>query len=102
MALPGAKISDIKTVYSHVHALGQCRHMTQKCGWKTVVDGDTAGAAKRVRHDKDLTIAALAPELAAKLYQLEILMRNVEDAQHNTTRFMILSRERKNTTLRRA
>lgn len=93
MVLPGVKLADIETVYSHVHALGQCRNIIRKHGWKAEVGGDTAGSAKLVSERGDRKIAALAPELAADIYGLETLERNVEDADHNTTRFVILSRD---------
>ncbi len=95
MVLPGVKIEDIKTVYSHVHALGQCRNIIRENGWKAEVGGDTAGSAKLVSERGDRTIAALAPALAAEIYGLETLAQNVEDAEHNTTRFVILSNEQK-------
>ena len=95
MVLPGVKIEEIKTVYSHVHALGQCRNIIRQHGWKAEVGGDTAGSAKLVSERDDRNIAALAPALAADIYGLETLATNVEDAEHNTTRFVILSNEEK-------
>ncbi len=92
MVLPGVKLDEIKTVYSHVHGLGQCRNIISENGWKAVVGGDTAGSAKLVSEQGDRTIAALAPALAAEIYGLETLASNVEDADHNTTRFVILSK----------
>lgn len=93
MAVPGATLDDIDTVYSHVHAIGQCRDIVAKHGWQVVVAGDTAGSARMVAEMGDKSKASFAPELAAELYGVEILQRNVEDAAHNTTRFVILSRE---------
>jgi prephenate dehydratase len=93
MALPGVKISEIDTIYSHVHALGQCRRIIREHGWKPVVGGDTAGSARFVAEERHRNFAALAPRLAAELYGLEILAENVEDASHNTTRFVILSKQ---------
>lgn len=93
MVMPGVKLDEIKTVYSHIHALGQCRDIIRSNDWKGVIALDTAGAAKMVEKMQDRTAAALAPVLAADLYNLEILQSNVEDAEHNTTRFVILSRE---------
>ena len=93
MVVPGVKIEDVKTVYSHVHALGQCRNIIRKHGWKAVVAGDTAGSAMLVSERGERDIAALAPPLAADIYGLEILAKNVEDAEHNTTRFVILSKQ---------
>ena len=92
MALPGVKCSEIKTVHSHIHALGQCRKYIRKNSWKPVVAGDTAGAAKLVSEVKDHTMAALAPCLASSLYGLDILEKNVEDAENNITRFVVLSK----------
>ncbi|MCB1386623.1 MAG: prephenate dehydratase [Nitratireductor sp.] len=93
MALPGVKISEIRTVYSHVHALGQCRKIIRKHRWKAEVGGDTAGSAKLVSERGDRTIAALAPALAATIYGLDTLAKDVEDEAHNTTRFLILSKK---------
>ena len=93
MALPGTRFEDIKTVHSHIHALGQCRNIVRDRGWRPMVAGDTAGAARLVADTGDKTMAALSPRLAAKLYGLEILAENVEDSDTNVTRFVILARE---------
>jgi prephenate dehydratase len=93
MAPKGASLKTIKTVESHVHALGQCRNIIRKLGIKAVVAADTAGAAHEVAEAGDITRAALATTLAAKIYRLQILKKNVADAKHNTTRFIILSRK---------
>jgi prephenate dehydratase len=93
MALPGIKLTEIDTVYSHIHALGQCRKIIREHGWKPMIGGDTAGSAKLIAERGEKNLAALAPRLAAELYGLDILASNVEDADHNTTRFVILSRD---------
>src|SRR5690606_34649370 len=85
---------EIKTVHSHIHALGQCRKVIRKHRWKTAVAGDTAGAARVVRDEGDRSWAALAPRLASSLYGLDILAENVEDADHNVTRFVVLSKDK--------
>lgn len=98
MVLPGVQKSEIKTVHSHIHALGQCRKIVRSNGWKAVVAGDTAGAAKLVSETGDRSMAALAPRLAADLYGLEILEENVEDSDNNITRFVVLSPNEKHAT----
>ena len=95
MVLPGVTKDEIRTVHSHIHALGQCRKIVRANGWKPVVAGDTAGAAKLVAEKGDRSMAALAPRLAADLYQLEIIAENVEDTENNVTRFVVLSRDAK-------
>ena len=93
MANPGARLEDIRTVASMPIALGQCRRALRKLGVATEAAGDTAGAAKALAEHPDPTRAAIAPALAAQIYGLDILMRDVEDEAHNTTRFLIMSPE---------
>ena len=93
MALPGTGLADVRVVRSHVHALGQCRAVIRDHGWRGEVAGDTAGAAREVRDAGDRHVAALAPLLAAELYGLDVLMEDVHDADHNTTRFVVLGRD---------
>lgn len=93
VAVPGAKLEDIKTVESHVHALGQCRRIIRKFGLKPIVAGDTAGAARIIAERGDKTCAAISSRLAAKIYGLDILAEDIEDEAHNTTRFVVLARE---------
>jgi prephenate dehydratase len=93
MVLPGTPRSAIRTVHSHIHALGQCRKYIRSNGWKGVVASDTAGAARLIADMKDPSQAALAPRLAASLYGLDIIEEDVEDAEGNVTRFVVLSRE---------
>src|SRR4051795_5314532 len=93
LAPRGAGLGDIKTVESHVHALGQCRRVIRKLGIKPVVAADTAGSARIVAERGDNTAAAIASRLAADIYGLDILAEDVEDETHNTTRFVVLARE---------
>jgi prephenate dehydratase len=95
MAPKGATLKTIKTVESHVHALGQCRNIIRSLRVKAVVAADTAGAAREVAEAGDVTRAALATRLAARIYRLKILKTDVADAAHNTTRFVVLARKPK-------
>ena len=90
----GTMISDIKSVHSHVHALGQCRKVIRELKITPVVAVDTAGAARELSEVPDMSRAAIATTLAAEIYGLEILRNNIEDETHNTTRFVILSPQR--------
>ena len=83
----------IKNVMSHRHALGQCRNIISELNLKQVVGADTAGSAKIISENSDVSTAVLASELAAEIYNLKIIRRNVEDENHNTTRFIILASE---------
>lgn len=96
MALKGVKLAEITDVYSHIVGLPQCRKFIQKHGLKTHVAADTAGSARMVAEWQDRTKAAIAPKIAADIYGLEILARNIEDAAHNTTRFVVFSRDAAN------
>ena len=94
LSIPGATIEGLRTVHSHVHALGQCRKIMRAHGLKPVVAGDTAGSAREVSEWKDPTRASLATKLAGEIYGLNVLAENVEDETHNTTRFVVLSKSR--------
>jgi len=93
MGLPGAKLADIKGAHSHIMGLGQCRNFLRTRGIVAKTSSDTAGAAREVRDLGDPTQAAIAPRLAAEVYGLDILAENIEDHAHNTTRFVIMSRD---------
>ncbi len=94
LGLPEAKLSDLKSVYSHVHALGQCRKVIKAHKLTAVVAADTAGAARELSEIKDKSRAAIATKLAGEIYGLKILAKDIEDEEHNTTRFVILSKKR--------
>ncbi|HXL68080.1 MAG TPA: prephenate dehydratase [Xanthobacteraceae bacterium] len=93
LGVKGAKVSDLKTVQSHIMALGQCRKLIKKLGLKPVVGADTAGAARLIAEAGDKAHAAIASKLAADIYGLDVLAADIEDEKHNTTRFLVLSRE---------
>lgn len=92
MALPGAT-GPFAAAYSHPQALGQSRHYLRERGIVPMAYADTAGAAALVREAGDPASCAIAPALAAKLYGLDVIEQNVEDAADNTTRFVVLARE---------
>lgn len=94
MALKGAKLSDITDVYSHIVGLPQCRKFIKQHNLKTHVAADTAGSARMVSEWQDPTKAAIAPKIAAEIYGLNILAENIEDAAHNTTRFIVFSKDK--------
>jgi prephenate dehydratase len=93
LGVRGATLDDIKTVHSHVHALGQCRRVIREHAFAPVISGDTAGAAREVMEAGDRTQGAISPPWAAEIYGLEVLLDDIEDEDHNTTRFVILSRD---------
>lgn len=91
LGVKGSKIGDLKHVHSHIHAIPQCRKIIKDLGLQSHVHADTAGAASKVARDNDKSQGAIASPLAAETYDLEILRKDVQDADHNTTRFLILS-----------
>ena len=94
MATKDASLKTIKTVQSHVMALGQCRQVIRELKLKPIIGADTAGSAREIAEAKDSTRAAIASRLAAEIYGLNILKENVEDASHSTTRFVVLSKKK--------
>ena len=91
MGLPGAQLSDIKSARSHTVLLGQCRGFLRENNILPVTGADTAGSAHDVAEAGDPTQGALASELAAEIYGLEVLARHIEDNKNNTTRFLVMS-----------
>ena len=87
-----ASMNDIKFVRSHAQAIGQCQNLIIKKKFKPIISADTAGSAKDLAEGKDKTIAAIASELSAKIYNLKILERNIEDEKGNVTRFLIMGK----------
>ena len=91
LACKGAQADELTTVRSHVHALSQCRDVIQRLGLNAVVHADTAGAAAEIARLGDPAVAAIASGLAAEIYGLDVIEADVEDATHNTTRFVVLA-----------
>jgi prephenate dehydratase len=93
LGVPGASLATVKKALSHTQALGQCRGTLRKLGIQPVPEADTAGSARLVAQLQDPTLAAIASSLAAEIYGLQILKHDIEDEQHNTTRFVVLASE---------
>ncbi|MCL1977358.1 MAG: prephenate dehydratase [Candidatus Bathyarchaeota archaeon] len=90
---PQTKFEDIKTVYSHPQALGQCRNYLEKHKWEIIPAYDTAGSVKIIKEKQLFNAAAIASEKAADLYNMNITARDIADNPSNYTRFLILSHE---------
>jgi prephenate dehydratase len=95
LGIKGAKIKDLKSVRSHSQAIGQCKKMILQNKLKPIIAADTAGSAKYISEKKDKSESAVASELAAKIYNLDIIKKNVEDETGNITRFFIMGNETK-------
>lgn len=91
LGLSGTQLSDIKHIHSHTHALPQCSDFLKTLDIQTHVHADTAGAAMEIADKGDKTHAAIASTLAAELYDLNIIARDLENYDHNVTRFLVLS-----------
>ncbi len=89
LAPAGATLQTLKRAHSHPVALGQVRNILKRMNLQPVIQADTAGAAEIIAGRGGVEDAAIASELAAEIYGLNILQRNVEDAAHNTTRFYV-------------
>ncbi|MDA9253495.1 prephenate dehydratase [Amylibacter sp.] len=91
LGLQGSKLSDIKSAMSHTVLLGQCRNYLKEHNIESITGVDTAGSAEIVSKNQNLNQAALASELAGKIYGLDVLARHIEDESNNTTRFLVMS-----------
>lgn len=92
LGIPGTSIEQITDVHSHVHAIPQCKIIIEKLGLTSHVVADTAKGASDIKKWNDPSQAAIGSELAAEIYGLDVLARDIQDAAHNTTRFLIFSR----------
>ena len=100
LGVKGSKIQDIKTVRSHSQAIGQCSKIILENKLKPIISADTAGSAKFIAKKKDKSESAIASDLAAKIYNLEILKSSVEDEFGNVTRFFIMGKDSKHPELK--
>ena len=94
LAPKGASLATLKRAHSHPVALGQVLRLLKDMSLTPVIEADTAGAAALIAERGGVEDAAIASELAAEIYGLEVLKRNVEDEAHNTTRFYVMARDR--------
>lgn len=94
MGRPGDKLEDVREAMSHTVLLGQCRDFLGRHNIRPITGADTAGSARQVSEATKPGLAALASELAAEIYGLEILARDVHDNKHNATRFLVMSRQK--------
>ena len=92
LAPRGATLDDLVEVHSHAQGLAQCRERLRALGLQPVIHPDTAGAAKDIAALNDKKVGAIASALAGEIYDLDVLVASAEDAEHNTTRFLIMSR----------
>ena len=92
LGVKGAKLADVREAHGHVVILPQCAGFLKDHGIKGRVSSDNARAAREVAEAGDKTRAALASELAAEIYGLDVLARHIEDHKNNTTRFLVMSR----------
>ena len=93
LGIKGTTLTELVHVHSHVHALNQCRNFIQKHNINPVVHVDTAAAARDIAERGDKSHGAIATKLAGDIYGLECLQANIEDADHNTTRFLLMASE---------
>lgn len=93
LGVPGSRLADIQTATSHTVLLGQCREFLRENSIRPIVGTDTAGSAQIIAETGLPEMAALASELAGEIYGLDVLARHIEDNDHNTTRFLVMSRE---------
>ena len=93
LAVPGTRLEQVEQAMSHTVLLGQCKGFLAQHGIHRITGADTAGSARHVAELGDPAMAALAGDLAAEIYGLDILARHIEDQGNNTTRFLVMSRE---------
>ena len=95
------KLTDVKKVFSHIHALGQCKNNIRKLKLQANNFVDTAGAAKFVSESSDNNVAAIASKLASEIYDLKIIKKNFQDSKNNITRFLVFSRKSKKISIKK-
>ena len=89
---PGSELNDLKFVRSHSMGIAQCKKIIEELSLIPIIMADTAGSAKHILNNEEKTDCAIASDLAAEIYELEVIKKNVEDDKNNTTRFLIMSK----------
>jgi len=89
---PGAKLKDIKEVYSHAQGLSQCSKFIKENNLAEHIRADTAGSAEMISKTKDVKQSAIASSLSAKIYGLEVIKKNIENESGNLTRFLVMGK----------
>ena len=92
LGVPGAKLQQVREAHGHVVILPQCAAFLKGHDIKGVISSDNARAAREVAEAANPARAALASELAAQIYGLDVIARHIEDHKNNTTRFLVMSR----------
>jgi len=94
LVIPGTKLNDIKRIHSHEQGIAQCRNKIINLNKEMIIAPDTAGSAKKISELQSKKDAAIASELAAQIYDLEILEKDFQDSEYNVTRFLIMSKNK--------
>ncbi len=89
---PGAKLKDIKEVYSHAQGLSQCSKFIKENKLAEHIRADTAGSAEMISKTKDIKQSAIASSLSAEIYGLEVIKKNIENESGNLTRFLVMGK----------
>jgi prephenate dehydratase len=93
LVVKGTKLEELTHVHSHVHALNQCRNVIKELALQPMIHVDTAAAARDIAERGEKAHGAIASDLAGEIYGLDSLRGNIEDAQHNTTRFLLMAKD---------
>lgn len=94
LGVPGAELSDVRTVYSHPQSLMQSAKFLESRGWQQISMQNNAFAARKVAEEQDKTQAAVAGEYAGKIYGLKVLRKGINDSGTNSTRFIIVTNQK--------
>ena len=100
LGVPGSKLNKVKYVRSHSQAISQCQNIITKYNLRPIISADTAGSAKFISENNKTSEVAIASSLSAKIYNLDILEKKIQDSSGNVTRFLIMGKESKHPELK--